>query len=99
RRALPAWLPLEEPSCFPDNSHRHFATAQPAARARWRRCFDLSLAFRLLARIVLLDLAIFFTCGSDLGWICALCSGRSTESHWLSADGGSDRDLAADLFD
>jgi hypothetical protein len=41
-------------------------TAQPAARARWRRCFALSLALRLLARIILLDLAIFFTCGSGL---------------------------------
>jgi hypothetical protein len=38
-----------------------FAMAQPVARARWRRCFALSLAFRLLARIVLLDLAMFFT--------------------------------------
>jgi hypothetical protein len=36
------------------------------ARARWRRGFALSLALRLLARIVLLDLAIFFIGGSDL---------------------------------
>jgi hypothetical protein len=36
------------------------------ARALWRRGFALSLALRLLARIVLLDLAIFFTWGSDL---------------------------------
>jgi hypothetical protein len=40
--------------------------AQPVARARWRRCFAFSLAFRLLARIVLLDLAVFITRGSDL---------------------------------
>jgi hypothetical protein len=42
--------------------------AQAVALARWRRCFALSLAFRLLARIVVLDLAVFFTWGSDLGW-------------------------------
>jgi hypothetical protein len=40
--------------------------AQAVARARWRRCFTLSLALRLLARIVLLDLAVFFGWGSDL---------------------------------
>jgi hypothetical protein len=40
--------------------------AQPAARARWRPCLAFSLAFRLLARIVLLDLAVFITRGSDL---------------------------------
>jgi hypothetical protein len=42
------------------------AKAYPVARARWRRCFALSLAFRLFARIVLLDLAVFFGWGSDL---------------------------------
>ena len=41
-------------------------TAQPVARARCRLCFAFSLAFRLLARIVLLDLAVFFTYGSEL---------------------------------
>jgi hypothetical protein len=35
---------------------------EPVARARWRRCFALSLALRLLARIVLLDLVVFVTC-------------------------------------
>jgi hypothetical protein len=38
-----------------------FGTAQPVARARWRRCFAFSLALRLLARIVVLALMIFFT--------------------------------------
>ena len=41
--------------------------AQALARARWRRCFALSSPLRLLARIVLLSLAVF-TFGSDLGW-------------------------------
>ena len=36
------------------------------ARARWRRCLAFSLALRLLARIVLLDLVVFFISGSDL---------------------------------
>jgi hypothetical protein len=36
---------------------------QPVARARWRRCFAFSLAFRLLARIALLDLAVFIAQG------------------------------------
>ena len=39
----------------------HLMTAQPIARARWRRCLAFSLAFRLLARIVLLDLVVFIT--------------------------------------
>jgi hypothetical protein len=39
------------------------------ARARWRRGFALSLALRLLARIVLLDLAIFFIGATDLDGI------------------------------
>jgi hypothetical protein len=39
--------------------------AQAVARARWRRCFALSLAFRLFARIVLLDLAVLFTWGLE----------------------------------
>jgi hypothetical protein len=43
--------------------------AQPFARARWRRCFALSLAFRLFARIALLDFVVFFTGGSDLDGI------------------------------
>jgi hypothetical protein len=49
-----------------------FATAQAVARARWRRCFALSLALRLLARIVLLDLTVFVTWGSDLDGIGAV---------------------------
>jgi hypothetical protein len=43
--------------------------AQAVARARWRRCFALSLALRLLARIVLLDLAVFFISRSGPGAI------------------------------
>jgi hypothetical protein len=39
---------------------------QLLARARWRRCFAFSLAFRLFARIVLLDLTVLFTWSSDL---------------------------------
>jgi len=39
---------------------------QLVARARWRRCFAFSLALRLFARIVLLDLAVLFTWSSDL---------------------------------
>jgi len=39
----------------------------PVARARWRRCFALSLALRLFARIALLDLAVFFTSGLRSG--------------------------------
>jgi hypothetical protein len=53
-----------EPSCFetiPFGSA--FAMAQPVARARWRRCFALSLALR-----VLLDLAVFFTWGLPV-WV------------------------------
>ena len=37
------------------------------ARVRWRRCFALSLALRLFARIALLDLAVFFTSGLRSG--------------------------------
>ena len=36
------------------------------ARTLWRRHLALSLALRLLERIVLLDLAVFVTWGSDL---------------------------------
>jgi hypothetical protein len=36
------------------------------ARTLWRRHLALSLALRLFARIVLLDLAVFFTWGPDL---------------------------------
>jgi hypothetical protein len=39
---------------------------QLLARARWRRCFAFNLAFRLFARIVLLDLTVLFTWSSDL---------------------------------
>jgi hypothetical protein len=43
-------------------------TALPVARVRWRRCFALSFAFRLFARIVLFDLAVFFTWGFPV-WV------------------------------
>jgi hypothetical protein len=39
---------------------------QLVARARWRRCFAFSLALRLFARIVLLDLTVLFTWRSGL---------------------------------
>jgi len=39
---------------------------QPLARARCRLRFAFSLALRLFARIVLLDLVVLFTCGSDV---------------------------------
>jgi hypothetical protein len=59
----PCWLGLRvgEPSRFSRQSRLHSfrRAAQPAARARWRRCFAFSLAFLLLARIALLDLAGF----------------------------------------
>jgi hypothetical protein len=38
-----------------------FRAGQLLARARWRRCFAFSLALRLFARIVLLDLTVLFT--------------------------------------
>jgi hypothetical protein len=48
------------------------AADHPVARARWRRCFAFSLAFRLLARMALLALAgfLFMLC-SDLDRIGA----------------------------
>jgi hypothetical protein len=61
RRALPAWLPSGQTR--EQIPLHYFTTAHAAARARWRRCFALSLAFRLFARIVLLDFVIFF-----VGW-------------------------------
>src|SRR4029077_21246123 len=77
---------------------RSFATAQEVARARWRRCFAFSLALRLLARIVVLDLAVFFTWGSKLdgigaiasppvvlsakGWTRELCASSSANWSW-----------------
>ena len=42
------------------------AECHAVARPRWRRCFAFSLALRLLARIVLLDLVVFFTCAFNL---------------------------------
>jgi hypothetical protein len=67
-----------QPGCHPgkrepglrrgDPLRLRFHTAQAVARARWRRCFALSLALRLSARIVLLDLAVFFAWGSRSGW-------------------------------
>jgi hypothetical protein len=62
-----------------------FAMAQAVARALWRRCFALSLAFRLLARIALLDLAVFFTWGSDLDGVGPALAGICIERHCLSA--------------
>jgi hypothetical protein len=47
------------------------------ARTLWRRHLAFSLAFRLLARIVLLDLAVFFTWGSDLDRVGAGSTGYS----------------------
>jgi hypothetical protein len=47
-----------------------FAMAQAVARTRQRRCFALSLALRLFARMVLLDFAVFFTWGSLDGRRC-----------------------------
>jgi hypothetical protein len=60
RRALPACFACRRASSFSRQSRlRSSGAAQPVARARWRRCFAFSLAFCLLARIVLLDLAVF----------------------------------------
>jgi len=62
RGALPAWLPSGQTRAEPlrdDPFRRRFGTAQPVARARWRRCFALSLAFRTLARMAVLALAVF----------------------------------------
>jgi hypothetical protein len=59
--------------------------AQPFARARWRRCFALSLAFRLFARIALLDFVVFFTGGSDLDGIGDLCSSHLPRSRFHPA--------------
>ena len=73
----PTWSPASL-ACHPgkrqprplrdDPSGSAFAIAQAVARASWRRCFALSLALALLARIVLLDLAVFFTWGLRSGW-------------------------------
>jgi hypothetical protein len=57
----------------------------PVARARWRRCFAFSLAFLLFARIVLLDLAVFFTWGSDLHGIGHFLADILNGGHRLSA--------------
>jgi hypothetical protein len=62
-----------------------FAVGQAVARARWRRCFAFSLALRLFARIVLLDLAVFSTWGSDLDGIGPFLSGILIAGHRLSA--------------
>ena len=70
RRALPAWLAIRASVSQGRFEMIHFgsafATAQPVARARCRRYFALNFALSLLARIVLLDLAVFFTWGPDL---------------------------------
>jgi hypothetical protein len=60
-------------------------TALPVARARRRRCFALSLALRLFARMVLLGLAVCFTWGSDLDGIGPFLSGILVAGHRLSA--------------
>jgi hypothetical protein len=77
RRALPAWFACgQSPIAIPDNPAPILSgAAHPEARARWRRCFAFSLAFRLLARIVLLDLALFITGGSDLDEIGPFLAG------------------------
>jgi hypothetical protein len=48
RRSLLRWI----------NLSRHGRLVKRERRARWRRCFAFSLALRLVARIVLLDLAV-----------------------------------------
>ena len=45
----------------PNVTDAEFRAGQLLARARWRRCLAFSLALRLFARIVLLDLAVLFT--------------------------------------
>jgi hypothetical protein len=60
------------------------------ARARWRRRFALSLALRLLARIVLFALAAFFACVSApprITRICHLCLGPLNSAALLDTDG------------
>ena len=56
-----------------------------AARALWRRCFALSLALRLLARMVLLALAGFFTGNSNLDEIDPFLAGIGITGHSLFA--------------
>ena len=51
------------------------------ARARWRRRFAFSLAFRLLALIILLVLAVFFISGSDLHDIEPFLAGIVVAGH------------------
>ena len=53
------------------------------ARARWRRCLALNLALRLFARIVLLDLAAFFTLGLQSGGIGLFLAGIESEGQRL----------------
>jgi hypothetical protein len=62
-----------------------FAMAQAVARAGWRRWFTLSLALRLLARIVLLDLEVFFTWGPNLDGIRPFSRGhpQRRRSPWV----------------
>jgi hypothetical protein len=60
RRAPPAWFASGRAQpLFETIPLTLSAAAHPVARARWRRCFAFSLAFRLLARIALLGLAVF----------------------------------------
>jgi hypothetical protein len=69
-----------------------FAMAQAVAHVRWRRCFARSLALRLLARIVLLDLAVFFTRGSDLDGVGAVLADIRHQGHCVSGGSGTPSD-------
>jgi hypothetical protein len=55
---------------------------------RWRLCFALSLAFRLLARIVVLALTVFFTCGSHPDGMGLFSNGIFIDGHHLKRDRG-----------
>jgi hypothetical protein len=68
------------------------------ARARWRRCFAFSLALPLLARIVLLPLAILFICGSDLGGIGPKCDNDCRARRELGARSASSNFDGAELI-
>jgi hypothetical protein len=78
----PTWSPASlvcmsaTPAAFRDNPAPNLSgAAHPVARARLRRCLAFGLAFRLLARIVLLDLAVLITRGSDLAEIGPFLTG------------------------
>ena len=65
---------------------------QLLARARWRRCFAFNLAFRLFARIVLLDLTVLITWSSDLD---AAALSYPLHRHWQSRASGRRRRIWA----